>query len=438
MAAMLSDRWYRLLTGYVDGVLSARERRAVESLLQRSPEARSLLEKLQQDAERLRRLPRVQLGTDLAEKVLKELGDRSFRQVQPVQVPRVAGLAWNRWAVAAGLILAAGGGSILYWAGSAETENGRAAATIRERARSTIPQEPDGRERPPVAAASNQAEPDEPADALVSPDGANGQAELPKDPKNKVTGDANLGAEADALVVAPTPLMEMFPELPDLRLAVIFQLRDLNQPGPEQRLHDLVHKETACRIEMNCLASLPALQRLKSALLYQGVRLLVDQAAQDRLRRRLRTNYVVYTENVAPAELTRVFFRLSEEDRQAESSRRGAGQFERVVANPMQTPDRQELSRLLGADPSKLQPNRPKTPLGVDISKPLADQTADQVVKSLRGQGSPTERLAIVLPYNPVRPHPTSSKEVKRFLDSRKEPNPGTVQVLLVLRPKLS
>src|SRR5262249_44283670 len=164
----------------------------------------------------------------------------------------------------------------------------------------------------------------------------------------------------------------LFPELPDLRSAVVFALHELNQTGPRQRVHELVHKEPACRIAMTCLESRPAMERLRKAFSSQGVRLLVDQLADERLKKGLRTHYVVYTENGMPAELPRVLDRLSEDDRQAESRRRGAGQFERVVVDRMQAPDHEELSRLLGTDPGKLRPVRPKTPLGVDIRKPLS------------------------------------------------------------------
>jgi hypothetical protein len=91
-------------------------------------------------------------------------------------------------------------------------------------------------------------------------------------------------------------------------------------------------------------------------------------------------------------------------------------------------------------------PAKPKTPLGVDIRQPIANGTVAQVSQSLAGQGTPRpepgkpatskppERLALVVPYPPGRPKPGSSKEIKQFLDSRKECPPGTVQVFLVLR----
>jgi hypothetical protein len=435
---MLSDRWYRLLTGYVDGVLSPRERRAVELYVQKSPEAHALLEKLQGDAERLRRLPRRQLGPDFAEQVLQRVRDGAFPPVEPIQVPRVAGLGWNRWALAAAVFLAVGGGAILYLMGSPDGEGGRAVATQRDRGRPIIPQGPESRNRPAVASANSRPGLEGTAQDPEAPDEGRTQpsAEPARDVNSRVASGSNPERNDEALVVAPTPLMELFPELKDLRLAVVFPLRELKQGTPNPRLQELLNKEPACRVHLSCTDSSPALERLQTAFVSQGIRLLLDQLAQERLKKRLATNYVLYVENVTPAELNRVLRRLSEDDAQAESRRRGDGQFERVVVDGLQPADHAELSKLLGADPSKLQPVRPKTPLGVDIRRPLADQTADQVVKSLKGQGAPTERVGIVLPYNPVRPRPAVSKEVKLFFDNRKEPCPGTVQVLLVLRGK--
>src|SRR5215831_7986877 len=74
---MLSDQFRQLLTAYVDGELSSRQRKAVQRLLRRSPEARSLLLKLQEDARRLRALPRHRLGEVFTARVV-----RSAQQAQ--------------------------------------------------------------------------------------------------------------------------------------------------------------------------------------------------------------------------------------------------------------------------------------------------------------------------------------------------------------------
>ena len=121
------------------------------------------------------------------------------------------------------------------------------------------------------------------------------------------------------------------------------------------------------------------------------------------------------------------------------------GSVEVVVFNSMTDADREELCKLLGVKAKKLPDPQGTGPLGVDVRKPLSEKTGDDIAKSLTGQGGvprpepgktmtkPPERLALAMPYNPVRPRP-DSPEIKRFLAARKPPRPGTVHVLLVLR----
>src|SRR6185437_14418170 len=73
---MLRDRYRQLLTAYVDGELTKRQRRHVARLLRRSPEARQLLRKLQADAHSLRHLPRPALSADLSGPVLRTIVER--------------------------------------------------------------------------------------------------------------------------------------------------------------------------------------------------------------------------------------------------------------------------------------------------------------------------------------------------------------------------
>ena len=70
---MLPERYRELLTAYVDGVLSARQRRHALRLLRRSAEARRLLQRLQSDSDALIHLPKPHLDRDLSEPVLKKI-----------------------------------------------------------------------------------------------------------------------------------------------------------------------------------------------------------------------------------------------------------------------------------------------------------------------------------------------------------------------------
>lgn len=84
---MLSERCRELLTAYVDGETSSRQRRALQKLLRRSPEARKLLKEMQADSDEIRALPPARLEQDLSDSVLTLIAQR---QIQLTPRPRAA------------------------------------------------------------------------------------------------------------------------------------------------------------------------------------------------------------------------------------------------------------------------------------------------------------------------------------------------------------
>ena len=70
---MLRDRYCQLLTAYVDGVLSPRRRKTVLRLLEKSAEARTILQQLQENAKRLQDLPQHQLSTEFPALVMGQI-----------------------------------------------------------------------------------------------------------------------------------------------------------------------------------------------------------------------------------------------------------------------------------------------------------------------------------------------------------------------------
>ena len=88
--AMLPDRLCQLLTAYVDGELTVRRARAVQRLLERTPEARELLAQLRANAERLRALDEPEARPHLARvnemNGLRE-GLRGRRAIEQPQLP---------------------------------------------------------------------------------------------------------------------------------------------------------------------------------------------------------------------------------------------------------------------------------------------------------------------------------------------------------------
>jgi hypothetical protein len=104
---MLAERHLELLTAFVDGELTRRQRKAVLRLLHQSSEARSILQDLQEAAHRLRTLPPRTLGNAFAGQVLQAISDRGLQPAaQPVFHRR--GRRWLGYAAAAALLFAVG------------------------------------------------------------------------------------------------------------------------------------------------------------------------------------------------------------------------------------------------------------------------------------------------------------------------------------------
>jgi hypothetical protein len=346
--------------------------------------------------------------------------------------------AWAGFSAAAAALLLVALGSYLYFSVSPKQKPER--DSLAKGKTEPTPQPAPEPAPPPAPNPKKNSEPDV---AVKTPD--------PKPVPPAAVAEAPAPVKTPDAVAAPSdPVagMEMFMVAPVTQLQIV-KLTDLDQePRRKQLLTDLA-KQPAFRMESPVNNSIKAFDRLKAALTARGIGLVIDQTAQARLTQsarlaKIKTNFVLYVEDMTPDELVQLFRDAAGEDRKAEKLKKGDAQFEAVVINTMAEADREELCKLLGVKGKKL-PDPPTSPLGVDIRKPISEKTGEDITKSLTGQGGvprpepgkitakPPERLALVMPYNPVRPRP-DSPEVKRFLANRKPPRAGTVHVLLVLR----
>lgn len=128
---MLTEPEYELLTAFVDGELSARQRKQILRLLRRSPEARHFLRKLQTDSQLLQSLPRYKSDPDFALRVTRAIADApkpvapTAEIYPPVAAPAPASLpVWLNFALAAALLFAVTLGSYLFFASQRPNEPG--------------------------------------------------------------------------------------------------------------------------------------------------------------------------------------------------------------------------------------------------------------------------------------------------------------------------
>jgi hypothetical protein len=445
---MLTDRCRQLLTSYVDGELSNRERKAVQRLLHRSSEARTLLRLLQQDSHRLRSLPRSHLGEEFAQTLLLGIAERRLQprgramrrlHAQPTAVPLWAGMA-----VAASVLFLVGFGSFLYFANVLPNDTTGNSIVARPSPSPAANGKPSGEQVADASTPSRTGTASEKgAEDRTQPSAATGPAESPKDPTSPAKPGLPTQSNESALAT-PIPKMELFqPRTPEVALPLIQKFAELDAA----KLKEELQKDNGFRVELPCRESVHAFERLQAVLKGHNIGLTIDAEAQARLKQpKLHTNLVLYTEDLTPDALVQLLQQLAGEEKKAEAKKRGEAQFDALVVTRMSREDRKELSELLGNTELRLPPPQKGTgPLGMDLKVPLNETTLNQVTQTLTGQGGTPrpdsnrstakapDAQVLVLPYNPVRPRPESA-EVKRFLDAHKQPRSGAVQLLLVLR----
>jgi hypothetical protein len=440
---MLSERLLRLMTAFVDGEVSAHQRRIVLHHLRTSPEARTLLKKLQDDASKLRQLPAVGIGQDLSEKILARIGDQVVRPIQLAgreswsPVPRGFGLA-----TAAAVLLALGFGSYYYL------------KLVSEKA-------------PDIAARPGTADPL----VALAPNGANGKSALTPESGHEAVPPPLKALEKEKNELPPPLLVEDSRSKPDRKDDSIYTTPSV--PVPEGHFqvvrdlklamklssHDLVHEtrrldllkrlasDEAQHIDLYCKQTRSALAQLATAFKAQGIRVVLAPDAADAylFGKKPRTDYLLFSENLTRGEVLDILSRLAEDDRKHETKRKGQAQFGELFVNGVSNDDHKLLTRVLGVDPTPLQATPRSTPLGMSVLKPIGAGTADEVARSLQGQGrvprpepgkpalKTPERLVVVGTCNPVDPRPKSD-EIIRFVESRKQNFPNTFQMLLILR----
>ncbi len=431
--AKLSDRDYQLLTAYVDGELSSRQRRMVLRLLRRMPSARTLLRHLERDAHDLRSLTQFKLPDDFSDRVMQTLVMRNLTRPAVPAIARRTGVApWFAYAAAAVLLISVGILSFAFFTrGMKPAHQGQSVDVA-----SDDPSEQDN-----VLAGAGSKSKDasgalRPEDQGPPPLVMNLHEELQKLPADPPLSDDTMRKDFGAAFT--NRQMEVFPnkEQVDILHRTINDVRGLKAADVLPKLK----QERSVRVDFACKNGTTACERLKGVIASAGINLITEQVADYRLKHpKLDTNYVLYLEDLTPDELARILESLGREDQRADSSKSGEGQFTGLVLGRMTEADSKELKGLLGSYGKLLHLHLAagSGSQGLDPKKSLSTATPQEILNAPpRPEGSKSsgksERLGLILPYNPVRPQ-RSSAEVRKFIESRKAARPDTLQVLLVL-----
>lgn len=426
---MIHDRLKKLLTSYVDGELSVRQRKAVQKLLHRSVDARQLLEQLQEDSREIHALPRRRLERDLTRSVMQTIALEGVHPARKRVLAQSALPAWAGLAAAAAVLLVIGFASYVYFTVADAHLN--QPAIVQQLPAPAVDADrglakggnPD--ENPEVVGLPKPRpeNPEQPAPHVAQ--NGNPTSEKPMNPD----GDPNQNGNILASPRNPNGPKFDF-EMPQSRLTN-HVVRDLDQDSPRQQLLVELKKDPAYRLELFCLDTIKAFERMQAAFKTQNIKLQIDAEAQLRLKYKQPVSFAFLLEDVTPDELVKLLQSLGEDRKQ----------FGNLLVSPLAASDLDELAKMLGVQPAQVPP-RKKNPQGVDIRRPLPETTAAQVAQALspgastrpsegsKSAGTKTpERPALALAYKVA-----ASREARLFLDTRKEPRPGALQILLVLQ----
>ncbi len=433
---MLADQCLELLTAYVDGQLSARQQRLVQKLLKKSPDARNLLRKLQQDSHELMELPPPPPAPDMTLSVMQAIVQRG---VHPHRRRRPAGTIplWRGAAAAAAVLLLTAGASFLFF--KEIGDNGKQGQVIHAH-KPIQPGKPnDGNIAQPGPVDKDVAKKDAREPKPDDPPERNPGTNVVKEPEKKPDPDKvpTPPEKPDPNGISTAQGMRTFnPSEAEVALPTLLRLRDLAQEKPRKTLIHELARHDAFYVEVLCRDTTHAFPRLQATLQAGGYEVIVDGLAQQRLKQpQPRTNYLVYLDNVTAEELAKLLQPLGQEDPRADQKAPAYGQFLSNDANlilcPMGTEHRRKVLDYLGADPRRA---KATGPLGVDLTRPLSDQTADQLSGDKAGSkpANKSDRSALAMVHG-ATPR-SQSAEVKRYHDNHKPVRKGTLQILLVLR----
>jgi hypothetical protein len=441
---MVHPHYQELLTAYVDGELSARQRRLVARLLRRSGEARHLLRQLQEDARQLRTLPAHPIPTDLSGAIPDIIRQR---RLQPIRRPRVTPPAaptfpaWTGWAAAAAVLLTVGLGSFLHYSRNPE---GSGNGQVKNQGRPdvgvpSLPEEKHVAKAGPGRGKKDH-QPDPPNTRAGVPEVKEPEKTPEKEPDDSAPPKKPAVKDPDEAVLASgqKESSRRF-ERVELDLPAFFKLHDLNQAAG-RGLSDKLGVDRAVRIELPAKDAARAFDRIRTAFAARKLGMVIDPSAQVRLEKPgWGTSFGLFLENVTAREVIDLLARIGEADRKPAADKKSLDlRFDgSLVVKEMSRWDLQQLTDLLGVDPVRVRPQPVSRTPRIDIRKPLPEQTEAEVAAALEGKGVPRPGAARSAPTALVMALSVGrlrSPEVKRFLDSRKPAVPGTLQVFLVVR----
>lgn len=377
---MLADDAIHLLTGYVDGELNGRQRRAVLRLLHDSSEARDLLLQLQENAHRVKQLPQHKLDAGFASEVVVLI---ARRHVKPEPVRRTAAmrLRWLPYAaagIAAAILFVASLSGALFLAFHGDAlQPGPGGDFVKNDGPGAPRFNPDNGKPGPI-----EPEPLPP----------------PRKAPNPMIARMIDGVYSQYAAVIP----------PERAPSISFNdLKDEGQAA--KQLAAELNKTDELQLDVTVRNNPQAMDRLKSVLSVYGVKLVVDPGSDAAMKKSPgKTEFLIYAENLSRDELSKIFKELAAEEKKT------ASPFNKVTVASLSKQEDQVVTSLLGTNP---------------VNRNPADKNI--IGKQPKPPNKKVERVAVVLPQ---APEAKASEQVRLFLFQPARPQPGSVRVLVRIR----
>ncbi len=395
-----------LIAASVDGSLDPRQHERLHLLLKQSSDARRLQRALRRERSKIAELPQHSAPASVLPAVMARIAE-----VEPWStLPSVSRVPQKRrllpFAVAASVAMLAGLG--VWYGVQANQHRGLAQAQVQ-----SLP----------------HVEPTEPMILDVSPEVVS-RIPLFDYPDDVVVVDPEV---APVPRVAPDRPREVYgaPFIPlpkldavQVKLPLLAEFQDLNRDEVKKRLTLELSKSPTVRVDLFSRDPLKAAELLIATGRATGVHVIIDRVAQERLRRRIPTTWLLYSESLTPEEITTWLLRLAAADAKPATANPTQTVYQSLHIPGTSSHDAKDLKDLLGIEQRKLKTTK------ANPAKPLSDGTLAEISSSLQ-----KDKSAILVSYLPQksRVNPNYSRDIKAWLDRRGDRKPGTVALEVIL-----
>ncbi len=332
---MLSEQVTELLTAFVDGELNQRQREAAMRLLHESSEAREMLRQLQENAHKVKQLPRHKVEPSLVAEIMQAIAEQKA-QPKP-SLPKAVRRRWLPYvaaSMAASVLIGLLG--FLYWKHMID------------------------------------------ANGVTKDDRGFVKNELPDDKPNPKPGPTPRMPNQLVDQMVQETLIEFIKQVPiDAPFNAKFtELRDGKKTG---QLARELKSDKAIQLDISVKSNSMAMGRLKDVLKDHGIILVTDPSAAKTLadKNQAKVEYLVYAENLTPDEVTKLMRELGESYVVSSGSNQRTvdTQYKEVTVAPIANDEKQRVVKLMGnpADPKDTkQPNLGRQALLLPTLAPLS------------------------------------------------------------------